>query len=72
MILKCHYGFSKNDFSRKSNQWRARRKNFRIGFVVCKQFSFKIRRFRFTAAQTEARERIIGNDFKGGTHAKWP
>ena len=24
--LKCHYGFSKTEFSRKFDQWRARRK----------------------------------------------
>ena len=59
-LLKCHYGFSKNDFSKKSDQWRARRKKIvRIEFVVCQQFTFKVRRFRFTAAQTEARERIM-------------
>ena len=33
---------------------------FKIGFVVCQQFTFKIRRFRFTTAQIEAREWIIG------------
>ena len=62
-ILKCHYGFSKNDFSGKSDQWRAREKKiFRIGFVVCQQFTFKIRRFRFTTAQTEARERMTSKE----------
>ena len=63
LLLKCHFGFSKNDFSRKSDQWRAkRRKNFRIEFVVCQQFTFKIRRFRFTAAQTEAWERMMSKE----------
>ena len=38
------------------------KKNFRIGFVVCQQFTFKIRRFRFTAAQTEARERMTSKE----------
>ena len=37
-------------------------KNFRIGFVVCQQFTFKIGRFRFTTAQTEARERITSKE----------
>ena len=37
-------------------------KNFRIGFVVCQQFTFKIRRFRFTAAQTEARDRMASKE----------
>ena len=61
--LKCDYGFSKNDFSRKSDQWRARRKkNFRIGFVVCQQFTFKIRPLRFTAAYTEAQERLMSKE----------
>ena len=68
--LKCHYGFSKNDFSGKFDQWRARRKKiFRIGFVVCHQFTFKIRRFWFTTAQNRS---PLTNDVKGGTDAKWP
>ena len=37
-------------------------KSFRIGFVVCQQFTFKIKRFRFTAAQTEARERMTSKE----------
>ena len=41
--------------------------NFRIGFVVCQQFTFKIGRFRFTAAQTEVRERMTSKE----EHAKW-
>ena len=44
-ILQTTTGSAKNDFSRNSDQWRARRKKiFRSGFVVCKQFTFKIRR----------------------------
>ena len=61
--FKCHYGFSKNDFSRKFDQWWARQKKiFRIGYVVCQQFTFKIRCFWFTAAQTEARERMTSKE----------
>ena len=45
-----------------------RKKDFRTRFVVCQQFTFKIRRFRFTAAQTEAREPMTSKE----EHAKWP
>ena len=37
-------------------------KNFRTGFVVCQQFTFKIRYFLFTAGQTEARERMTSKE----------
>ena len=62
--LKCHYGFSKNDFSRKLING----KQDKNGFVVCQQFTFKIRPFGFTAAQTDARERTTSKE----EQAKWP
>ena len=37
-------------------------KKFRIVFVVCQQFTFKIRLFWFTAVQTEARERMMSKE----------
>ena len=35
---------------------------FRMGFVVLLQFTFKIGHFWFTAAQTEARERMTSKE----------
>ena len=67
-MLKCFLLFKvplrvqQKYFSGKSYQWQARGKKFRIGFVVCQQFTFKIRRFRFTAAQTDARERMTSKE----------
>ena len=37
-------------------------KKSRIGFVVSQRFTFKIRRFRITVGQTEARERITSKE----------
>ena len=43
--LKCQYGFSQNDFSRKSDQWRARRKTFQnqISNSLLKSGTFGLR-----------------------------
>ena len=51
LLLKCPYGFSRNDFSKSLINGEQEGKKFSESrVVVCQQITFQIRCFRFTAA----------------------